>query len=100
MGGSATWDTLGKSLAKGTITFELNILSIWEISASLDMYSAIAKNPSYSWDIIFKVSLTSPFIVSSTSQGTGSPYLGGVLVGPNNFVNFTIIFVSTAFYLL
>jgi hypothetical protein len=39
--------------------------------------------------------LTSPFTVSSTSQIFSCSYLVIVFVGPNNFINFIIIFVST-----
>lgn len=90
----------GSNLANGTIIFGPNILSICEMSDYLDMYSDIAKNPSSYCEIILRVYLTSPFIVSSTSHATGSPYLGGVLVGPNSLVNLIIIFVSTFPYLL
>lgn len=95
VGGSAIWVTFGNSLANGIITVDPNILYIWEISAYLDIYSAIAKNPSYYWAIIFKVYLTSPFIISSTSHGTGSPGFGRVFVGPRSFVNLIIMFVFT-----
>lgn len=71
VGASGTYETFGNSLAKGIITVDPNMLSIWEMSAYRDIYSATVKNPSYYWAIIFKASFTSPLTVSSTLQGTG-----------------------------
>jgi hypothetical protein len=95
VGGSAISLVLGRSLAKGIIIVGPYILSIWTISVSRDIYSAIAKNPSYSWAIIFNVYLISALTISVTLQASTYPYFNGVFVGPNNLVNLIIILEST-----